>query len=570
MKKIVLPLLLMSLLAAPQAVRLMAKDAPATPGIATGMKSVAVVSITNYDELLKDLGFIGEMIGNPGLDQQLDTTLKLFTQGQGLKGLDTSKPWGVVVQTDDVQLVPIIALPVKSLEQLIGVLGPMLGNPTKENGVYKLQPPGSPEVFAAEKNGWAFIAQSADALDKSPTDPARLLALSSQYALAIQLNVQNVPEMYRTMAIDQIKAGFEQGMAQQPGEDETAFAARKKMMEAQMQQMETSIKETKELTLGWQIDTKEKSSLIDVRMSAVPGTKTAAQIAQMKALPSDFAGFIDIDTAATLNFVSKVDTQAVDGQTAQLDAAKVNVLKEIDESDDIPDEGKDAVKSFVTDLFDVFVATLKAGKLDGGANIALGEKDASIIAGAFVADPAKIEASLKKLAAIGSNHPQFPQVKFDAAKHKGVRFHTFVVPVENDDNLKRIFGDTIDISLGFGARHIYLAAGKDSISRVSEAIDKSAASTGKKYPPMRLRLSLGQILKFVASATPDNDAVSQLADELAKSAGKDHLTVQIRPVADDGSIAYRLSVEEGVLKLIGQASQLAGQGGGAPPQGFDQ
>jgi hypothetical protein len=564
-KRIALPLFLVGLLAAPVAMLAVAKDQPTTPEIATGMKSVAVVSITSYDELLKDLSFFGDVIGNPGLDQQLDGMLKLFTQGQGLKGLDTSKPWGVAVLTDDMQFVPIAMLPVKSLDDLLGVLGPMVGNPQKENGVYKLQA-GPQELFAAEKNGWAFIGQSAQALAKTPADPGKLLALSSRYDLAIKVNVQNVPEMYRTMAIDQLKAGVEQNLAQQPDEDDADYAARKKLMEAQMQQMVTSINETKDLTLGWKIDREQKQAFSDLRMSAVPGTKTAAQMAQLQELPSDFSGFIDAPASVALNFVSKVDREAVEGQLTQLEALKQNAMKQIDKDDSLgSDATKAEAKSIVGELFDAVVATMKAGKLDFGSSVVLGDNELSVIAGGLVADPGKVESSVKKLIALGQKDPRFPAVKFDAVKHKGIRFHTASVPVENNDDLKKVVGDTIDVAIGFGSKHVYLAVGNNNISKVTEAIDKSVAGLGKKYPPMRLMLSLGSILKFAAAVTPDNPTLGALAEELSKSSGKDSVIVQIQPAGADGSVVYRVTAQEGVLKLLGQAGQMAGGAGAAGP-----
>jgi hypothetical protein len=85
---------------------------------------------------------------------------------------------------------------------------------------------------------------------------------------------------------------------------------------------------------------------------------------------------------------------------------------------------------------------------------------------------------------------------------------------------------------------------------------------------MRLTLSLGQILKFAAAMTPESPFLGELADGLSKRSGKDHVILQIHPAGADGSIAYRLTAEEGVLKLIGQAGQLALGATRGLPQGF--
>lgn len=577
MKRFALSVFLLALLVAPVAMRAFAKDEPATPEAAVGMKSVAVLAITSYDELLKDLAFLGEVSGTPGLDQQLDGMLKLFTNGQGLKGLDTTKPWGAVVQTDDVQFQPVVMLPVKNLKELLGSLGPIVGEPEDQGGGVLAIQAGPQKVYAKEQTGWAFIGQAPESLAKLPKDPAKVLGtLSGSYDVAIKLNVQNIPEMYRTMAVDQIKAGIEQTTAQEPDEDDETYQARKKLTEAQVEQMITSINETKELTLGWKIDREAKSTFIDLRLVAVPGSKTAAQLALVQDMSSDFSGFIDTDAAASLNVVSKVESQSLEQQLSQLESAKLNVLGRIEKSDKIDDaETKAAAKSIINDLFAALAATMKAGKIDGGASVMLGEKEMSVVAGVLVAEPAKLESSLKKAIEIAKKKdPKFPGVKMDAVKHKSIRFHTMTVPVPSDDEIAKVLGDKLNVAVGFGTKHVYLAMGTDNISKVKEAIDKSVSGLGKKYPPARLTLSLGQILTFASTVSP-NPMVAMMAEELSKSEGKDHVVVALKPLGTEGAVAYRLSAEEGVLKLIGQAGQMAGAAGGGfpggpggPPPGF--
>ena len=571
MKKLALPLFLLGLFVAPLAIRAFAKDEPATPEAAVGMKSVAVLSIASYDELMKDLAFLGEISGTPGLDQQLDAGLKMFTQGQGLKGLDTTRPWGVTVQTDDVQFQPLVFLPVKSLKELLGSLGQLVGEPEDQGkGIMAIQA-GPQKVFAKEQTGWAFIGQTPESLATLPKDPAKILAsLSANYDIALRLNVQNVPEMYRSMAIDQVRAGVEQGMAQQPDEDDETYSARKKVMEVQVDQMVTSINETKEVTLGWKIDREQKMTFVDLRLTAVPGGKLATQIANLQDMPSDFSGFIDSDAAASFNFVSKVPSQDVEQALSQFESVKMTVLKQVDNDEKIDDdETKKALKSIITDLFDSLITTMKAGKMDGGMSAMLGEKEMSLVAGVFVADPKKVEGSVKKLLEIAKKDPSFPDVKLDAVKHKGIRFHTMTVPIPPNEDVAKVLGEKLDVAIGFGAKHVYLAMGTDNIEKVKAGIDKSVSGLGKKYPPARLTLSMAQIMKFAASVSPSPMA-GLLADELSESEGKDHIIIAVRPpTSTDSAVSYRLTAEEGVLKLIGRASQLTGAKGDGniePPQ----
>ncbi len=65
-------------------------------------KPVAVLSIASYDRIMADVAMFGELAGNPDLAKNLEGMLKLFTQGQGLAGLDQTRPWCVTVLTDDI------------------------------------------------------------------------------------------------------------------------------------------------------------------------------------------------------------------------------------------------------------------------------------------------------------------------------------------------------------------------------------------------------------------------------------------------------------------------------------
>ena len=59
------------------------------------MKPLAVVVFSSYDELMKDVDFLGSLGGQPQASQMIDQMLQMFTQNKGLAGLDKSKPIGV-------------------------------------------------------------------------------------------------------------------------------------------------------------------------------------------------------------------------------------------------------------------------------------------------------------------------------------------------------------------------------------------------------------------------------------------------------------------------------------------
>ncbi|MEX0978743.1 MAG: hypothetical protein WDZ48_07835, partial [Pirellulales bacterium] len=199
MKKILLPMLVVALLALPT-FRCAAQEQNG------GSKPVAVLTIASYERLMTDVAFIGNLTGNPDLDKNLEGMIQLFTQGQGLAGLDKKRPLGVTLTTDGLSFSPLIILPVTDLKQLLAALEGLIG-PAEEGagGIFELDV-FNQKVFVTEKNTWAYVATASEALANLPNDGGTLLAgLDKSYDIAGRLHVQNVPEVFRTMLIDQLR-----------------------------------------------------------------------------------------------------------------------------------------------------------------------------------------------------------------------------------------------------------------------------------------------------------------------------------------------------------------------------
>ena len=67
-----------------------------------------MLSIASYDRIMADIAMIGNLAGNPDLDKNLEGMLKLFTQGQGLNGLDQKRPWCITLTTDGISFQPLV------------------------------------------------------------------------------------------------------------------------------------------------------------------------------------------------------------------------------------------------------------------------------------------------------------------------------------------------------------------------------------------------------------------------------------------------------------------------------
>ena len=58
---------------------------------------VAVVAVDGYADLKKQLGWLGQRVGNPQLAALAESFVMMATQFKGLAGLDVNRPAGVIV-----------------------------------------------------------------------------------------------------------------------------------------------------------------------------------------------------------------------------------------------------------------------------------------------------------------------------------------------------------------------------------------------------------------------------------------------------------------------------------------
>lgn len=527
-------------------------------GDAGKMKTMAVVSISSYDELVHDLDYLGEQVGRPGLSQMLEGGIAAFTQGRGTVGLDPARPWGVVVRTDGMQIAPLGFLPVKDLQAIITTIAEVTNTkPKKTDGVYELQA-GNQTLYVAEKNQWAYIAQNADALKNVPANPAKLLdGLNERYDFAVRLYVQNVPAMFRNLAVQSLKQGVQQGLQPLPDEDDEAFQARKKIVEAQLAQMTMLVEETDTVTIGWSVEPKEHVTFLDFAMTAKPNSKFAKQFATMKQAKTDFAGFLDSDAAIRLLFVSQTTNQADIAQSvAMLDALAERAKKQIDQDTDLPnDEARQKVKSAIDDVMSVVKQTVKEGKIDGGLLVKLDPDALTAAVGGRVADGKPLESALKKLASVAENDPNFGGVDWNFAQYQGVRFHRLQAPVQ-DEKAQKLLGEKLTVVVGIGPKSAYVALGKNSLETLKAVIDKSKADPGKQVPPVKLVVSVGDILKFAAAQ--ENDPKLARAAKVAQGEDvKDNVVLTVSPIPN--GFREHIVVQEGVLKAIGAVSNPAAQ-----------
>jgi hypothetical protein len=527
------------------------------------LKPLAIVAAEQYDGLVKDISFLGQVMGKPELGQMVEGGFAFFTQGKGPDAIDKTKPWGVIVMTDGMQILPVGCLPVTRLSDLLDVARAyQVEVKDLGNGVTELAHPERP-IYVTENAGWAFIGQSPDSLAKLPPNPQGILtSLVQNYDLGASFSVKDIPEMYRQLILSAIQGGMQQAMVKNPEETDEQFAQRQDLAQSQLEETKRVFEELDTVQIGWNVDADQQKTYLDVVVKAVPGTRMAKEMAAYGGAKTNFAGFYQPDAAATMIFVSQADPDLVQQDAAKMDAAiataREQFMKAFDENEDIPAELRDDLRAVANDWFDAFAATMKTGQMDGAAALRLAPDSMTLVAATLVKDTEKFESGLKKLeASAREKSDDFSGIQWNAAQHAGVDFHTLAVPVKAEQAAPRkLFGDELQIAIGIGREAIYLAVGRDHLEAVKKAIDDSAASPGKSVPPFELIVSaapIAEVLADQAQEGPQKQIAQSVATMLrAEAQGEDRLRLVSQAISN--GLRSRIEVEQGVLKAIGKAS----------------
>jgi hypothetical protein len=508
-----------------------------------------VISLASYDKMMADLRYGGDVAGA----SQYIGLLQFFA-GAYTQAIDTTRPGGVLIDFDGPMPVATAFLPVKSLQRLLDQVADQVG-PARDIGDGVKQLDGPQPLFAKESGGFAFITNSPDNLTNLPADPVALLGgANTQYDLAVTINVQSVPQQLRDMAIEQIREGFDSQMEMQrllEEGDELDREMQERLGRNAVDSMVKLVQQSDQINLGWAIDSTTQSTYLDFSMTALEGTDLAGQMALLGESRTNFAGLL---TPAAVNINLAGQMSADDKQQAN-DTLEVLLAKgqqELDEDEDITEDARAAAKRMLTAFGDIAKATIQEGIVDAGAMLTTHADSLQVLAGIHVADGMEVEKAVKTLVELARQEPNFPDVnlQLDALQHNGVNFHTASLPVP-DENARRVFGETLDLVLGTGAKSVYFAFGPGSIDLLKEAIDKSVQEPKKSTLPTRISVAMTPLLRFGAQLEPDNETLRDMLAAVERSQGKDQVVVTAQAIPR--GVTYRLDIQEGVLRMIGSA-----------------
>lgn len=241
-------------------------------------ETVAVVTAAGIDTLADDLAFLGGMIQNPRMGENLGTALARHSRVKALAGLDPARRLAVALRTDGIDLAPLVLLPVTDAQALLQSLQPVLGDVEgQEPGLWKIGRD-SLTGFVRESGGWAFVAQSADRLDDLPDPEAILRETPADAWLAMTWHVRRLPNAYRTMAIDNLRSRLRLAAEQHGGLSLAAGALDGDVNSQAWQLIEQGLSDAEQIRLAFRLDHEARHLTVELRVLPLADSPLAKSV----------------------------------------------------------------------------------------------------------------------------------------------------------------------------------------------------------------------------------------------------------------------------------------------------
>lgn len=502
-----------------------------------------VVSVKSFTELLTDSQYLGNSLRQPMIGLALPGLLAQVTGGNGLKGLDSTKPIGayLTVSSDGQPKDFVVFIPVTSEKLFSDTLQALFSAPTTTGMTREYQPKnGGRPIFAKVTPKHFLFAQNAEALAETP-DPDKLV--KSPADIAVELDLTKIADNLKEGFLAQVEAQAAASERRNPSETEAQRVGREAGQKLSLEAVRRLAMDGDRLSLGFNVDPKAKNVSLDLGFTAKPGTALAQACASYAKTDSPFASIVSAQTVGSL-LISSPLSDAVQAPLLKLLADGEREQKE--KNQNLPADEREMADRALQQVADAARKSIQRGRWDQALVVnSAGAGKVQLLLAVKASNSRELSQLFEEIARSES------AIQFDVAKVGSARVHSIQLPP--DAEREKHLG-TGPLFLAFGDETLLFAVGTDSLDAVKAALAGEASKTPRA--PISLRVGLSKLLPLIPNAD------SQLL-ELVKSAfasGNDEIALEI--ASQPNGAKLRLEIQDGVLQLLGLGIQARSAGPG--------
>ena len=575
----------------------------------TGEKPSITVVFPSTDEVFKDLKFMFDLIGDEKGFDDLRGTIEIF-----LIGIDTAQPGGLRVYPTAEGLQPVLTFPISAAPPE-GKKGNS-GEPQKLRDEWfkklrdnlwgldvKTMPPpdvklnkqipnsvrtrlanlklGANEylIFGGIADGFMRYESGNAHLARQLADVRRAkgglpLELVKGHDLAIFIDGLAQPAEERKKAFEQARHELVGALTRGETEEETAFVARKAVVEHQLAELQRFFVESSRIQVGWNVAAEEKHARLELEMEALPDTALAKSIELVGKAPDEFAGVSKEGSVFNLSVNFALDEMRKEfikkTATLERDALK----KDIAVKEKLSDEQKQLDSDLVDLAHDVLEGIAELGLCNGFLRSWRNSDGTLTTVGAGripEGSRSKFEMLLQKFA----QRSPTDKIEMKIDSEGDIDIHRLTIPTIQKDWPDFLGADGVVLA-GISEKSMWLATGENSLERLKKAIGEAKAAGPRPGPDFDLSLNFAPLIEIrekQAAREPKAEAkksgeapktrkekveafiapadMRRLALEAFKE-GKDTMSVAL--TREDKTVKLHVQFDEGLIRFVGKVT----------------
>ncbi len=524
------------------------------------LKPMVVVCLSSQENAFKDVDQIGKLLNDDIYRTRFNAMVNLLLQTKDLKidkleGLDPARPLGFATVTDGSSAVPLYILPVSGdVEKLLESMKPLLGNFKKEeNGTYSLDR-GTFASFAKLEGDWLYLATSANYLEKTPDASQVFGDLPTRYDIGVRLHVQNVPEEYRTLLIDQIRITVEAAAQAQSGDSEALVSFRRELARVRSQLVERGLGESEQVTMGITIDGETSHGRAEVILKPQADSQFAKHLADLQNLKTRFGKLAvpgdATDVLLAMNMTGTLDKDSLDEYLGVVNSYRDLTMELIDKSQNVKtEEERLTLKELAGSLVDVMAATVEAGQLDVAVRMVGKGPSRNVVFAGKVSEGSKLQSLVEQIGDLAKSDPGFAAVKMNEADFAGIAIHSFKFkpePASQEAAIAKIFGGELKLLVAVKDDNVWFALGPQAMDLIKKGMELSDA----EVPPLRVTMRMSPLIQMGIQMM-NQPQLSALGSMMSvQLSGADLATIEAQ-VTPDGELRVLIDADKGAVKLAG-------------------
>jgi hypothetical protein len=523
------------------------------------LKPLLVISVSSYDKLLADLQYVSKALNDDRYIDRLNAFADRLLQTKGIQidkaeALDRAKPFGMAIVTDGVAIIPLTILPLDGdAEKLFAWMKPLLGEVKKDDsGLYRFSQ-GTLSGYIKVAEGWVYFAQLPDQLAVLPDPGGMFDDLARDYHFAVRLSIKEIPEVFRTLAIDQFRVSFESAIQKRPEESDAVWGFRRELGKLQSQLLERGLGESEQVTVGVRLDADQERSQTEVLITPLADSPSSAHLGMLRGAKTRFASLLGgedkPEVSLVLNMTGPLDQDLLDEYGGMVNAYRDYALELIDKSEDVKsDEERTTLKELATGITDVLGATIAAGQLDLVVRMVEKPKRTLVMA-VRVAEADDLQKLVDRISELAQGDPAFTAVKLNAQEHAGTPIHNFTIKPKRgsrDADLAKLFDGEFQLNLAIRDDNLFLAVGGQGADLIKQGLEISETDV----PPLKAYMRLNPLIRMFGQTIEQQELRTALSLLSTILGPVDNAWISAE-VTGEGRLRLTSETKKGVIKLVG-------------------